>query len=482
MFFVPVDVAGSLRRVARTRMRASRPHAQSGHAADAARRFVLERQRAVPLWLGLAIILAVGAWLFWPQSLTPDLLLHADAAKEFVQTSWQVLAAGLALSLGIVTFSFSAFASSRLFELGVKLSDFARSSGLLIGVAVGLLALIVDGAWLLTLPAESPPHSLLSRTESGGAVAVCLLGLIALVLIAHVLRLALKAGDRSWVQQLLRARVRRYLDETVRTEVELGYARMALNEIVNRFGMKAPQTLRPAGYRAGVGAREGLVLDIRLRKLVRLAHPDGGSSRLLLNPMIELFPFSHAITRSTEPLWVKNEAKFPQRRVRRVFKVRREEPMASVTDDLDRLNRQSRVAIREDDEPWYREVTTIYRESLLHMVTAWSRYGPVPGDEPYGQEAGLARCRDDLRSQLQEIVRLQREGMSHQLVDVPLSTSLAALERGDAGVRLAYRMMVLLEEMASDALKAGGTEIAHTASLYAASGYFMLLRMAAEGL
>jgi hypothetical protein len=480
MFLVPIEIAGSLRRVARARMRASRPSAQSGAGAMVVRRFLVGRLREVPFWLGLVASVAAALWLFWPQSLTPDPLLHADAARSFMQTLWQVLAAGLALSLGIVTFSFSAFASSRLFELGAKLSDFARSSGLLIGVAVGLLALLVNGAWLLTLPAESEPHSLLTRTESGGAVAACLLGVIALLLIAHVLRLALKAGDRSWVQQLLRARVRRYLDETVRAEVEDGHARIALNEIVSRFGMRAPHTSRPAGYRALGGGREGVVLDLRLRRLVRLAHSDNGSSQLLLNPMIELFPLGRAITRSSEPLWIKDEAEVSERGARRIFKVRDSEAMASVTNDLDRLDRQGRVAIREDDEPWYREVTTIYREAFLHMIAAWSRYGSVPGDEPFGQEAGLGRCREHLRSQLQEIVAREREEMSRRAVDVPLSAGLAALEHGDEGIRLAYRMEALLEDMALDTLRAGGADTAHAAGGSAVSGLFMLLRMAAE--
>jgi len=481
MFIVPLDVAGSLRRVARTRMRMTGPVRSSDGTVAAARRVIVERRREVVPWLGVAGAVAALVWLFCPQALAPDVLRHLESARGFIQVLWQVLAAGLALSTGIVAFSFSAFASTRLFELGAKLSDFARSSGLLIGIAVGLLALVMCGVWLLALPSGSEPH-VLTRAEYASAVAVCLLGLLALMLIAYVLRLALRAGDREWVQRLLRTRIENYLDETVRDEVEHGHARVALSEIVSRFGLRAPKTSRPVGYRALPGIGEGVVVDIKLRTLVRLSHVDDGSSQLVLNPLIELFPLAREITRSTEPVWTRSDVNLPERRARRVFKVRREDTTTSVTDDLDRLNRQGQVAIRDDDEPWYREVTAIYRGALLHMIAAWSRYGPVPVDEPFGHEVGLVRCREDLRSHLQEIVKRERNELAHLAPEVPLSVALAALERGDEGIRLAYRMEQLLEDMAVDATKAGSAEAAHTAAGYASSGLFMLLRAAAEGL
>jgi hypothetical protein len=394
----------------------------------------VERVGRTTAWLLLTACVTALVWLLWPQCWTPDALRHAESAKGFVQTMWQVLAAALALSAAIVTFSFSAFASSRLSEMGSKLSDFARSSGLLVGIMVGLLALMVCGAWLLTLPAEPPPAGVtLRQTESSGAVAACLLGTVALFLVAYVLRQALKAGDRDWVQLLLLRRIQNYLDKAVATEIERAQGRLVLTEVLERYELRSSGLRRPPGFRVLEHVRQGVVFDVRLRLLVRLTRERDSPSALALNPLVVAWGLGYEIGPGTEPLWIREGISVRRRKVRRIFKTKTKSDAPSTANDLDRLSRQGLVAVREDDEPWYEEVTSIYRTVLLHLISAWGRFGAAPGQAPGQDEVGLRRCSEDLRTQVREIMDLGREEMIHLAIDVPLSVGLGALEHGENG-------------------------------------------------
>jgi hypothetical protein len=476
------DVPKSLRRAARGRMRDTRAGTWQGRR-DSARRVVVGWRGSTLPWVALAECAAALIWLFWPQSLTPDVLLHAESARSFVQALWQVLAVALALSAAIVTFSFATFTSSRLSELGSSLPDFARSSGLLVGITIGLVALIVCGASLLALPAGSgTTDSAIGRADSAGAVAATALGLLALVLVPYVLRLALRAGDRGWVQLQLLHRIQRALDRAVAGYVERLHARGVLAEVINRHGLETAALSGPTGYHAFRHPRSGVVLDIRLRLLVRLASDGDSPNAVRLNPMLAALALGFELGPSTPGLWVRDGTEISKRDAKRVFRTRSGPDQPSTADDLDRLNRQGLLAVRDDDEVWYREVAGIYRAVLLHLINAWARFGAAPGRAPGQDEVGLQRLSEDLEAHVREIMDLHREEMARLAIDVPLSVGLSALEQGENGAGLSLGMLSLLGRMTIDATRRGTDSTATTARSYAASAVFMLLRAGAEDL
>ena len=95
---------------------------------------------------------------------------------------------------------------------------------------------------------------------------------------------------------------------------------------------------------------------------------------------------------------------------------------------------------------------------------------------------GLRRLSEDLEGHVREIMDLDREEMARLAIDVPLSVGLSALEQGDEGTGLALGMLSVLGRMTIDATRRGADTTAVTAQSYAASGVFMLLRAATEGL
>lgn len=449
---------------------------------DFARRVVGGWSGSTAPWVALAVCAGALIWLFWPQCLTPDVLRYAGSARAFVEALWQVLAVALALSAAIVTFSFATFTSSRLSELGSSLPDFARSSGLLVGITIGLVALVACGASLLTLPGSEATDSVLGRAESASAVVATALGVVALALVPYVLRLALRAGDRGWVQMQLLQRIQRALNVAVATHVEGLYARNILGEVINHHGLESARLSPPQGFHRFPHPRSGVVLDIRLRRLVHLAEGGDGAAVVRLNPLVAHLALGFELGPGTPGLWVLDGTKVGKLDAWRVFHTRPRSQDPSTADDLDRLNRQGLVAVRDDDEVWYREVAEIYRAVLLHLIRAWATFGAAPGRAPGQEEVGLRRLSEDLEAHVREIMDLDREEMARLAIDVPLSVGLSALEQGDDGSGLALGMLSVLGRMTIDATRRGAGTTAVTAQSYAASGVFMLLRAATEGL
>jgi hypothetical protein len=474
------DVPRSLRREARGRMRDARTLTWQARR-DSAREIMEDWTGSTLPWAAVAVAAAAVIWLFWPQCLTPDVLRHAGSARGFVEALWQVLAVALALSAAIVTFSFATFTSSRLSELGSSLPDFARSSGLLVGITIGLVALIACGASLLTLPTGTT-EAVMERADSAGAVAATALGLVALALVPYVLRLALRAGDRGWVQLQLLRRIQRTLNRAVAAYVERLYARSVLGEVMDRHSLETVALSVPAGYHAFRHPRSGVVFDIRLRLLVALAVDDESSSSVRLNPLVAALALGFEVGPGAPALWVTDGTEISTRNAKRVFRTRAEPDHPSTADDLDRLNRQALLAVRDDDEVWYREVAGIYRSVLLHLINAWARFGAAPGQAPGQDEVGLQRLSEDLEAHVREIMDLHREEMAPLAIEVPLSVGLRALEQGENGAGLSLGMLSLLGRMTVDATRRGADSTAATAQTYAASAVFILLRAGAEGL
>jgi len=436
-------------------------------------------------WLWSAVAVSVGAlvWLFWPRALTPDVLTHADAAKSFVEVLWQVVATALALSAAIVTFAFATFSSSRIAQMGGSLPTFARSSGLLVGIAVGLVAIATCGATLLAMPLTAPaPNDGVGRASSASAVAAVALSAGALALIPVILRQSLRAGNRSWLQSELRRRIEAALDAAVAVFIERAYAREIMGEVMQQHRIEAALLGAPGHqYKPGHHPRRGVVLDVRLRRLVKLRDTwAGGDRAVLVNPIAAAIALGYASQANDPLLWVAGPV-YP-REVSRIFRVAKEPDQPDLAEDLDRLHAQGLAAIREDDEIWYREVAAIHKAVLLHLISSWRRFGAAPGRAPAEDQVGLQPLTDHLEAQVQEIIEHDRPEIAPVATEVPLAVGLTALEHGPEGAGLAQRMLWSLGHMAIDATSRKAQPAAQRVQDSAMQAVFMLLRAAGDAL
>jgi len=388
------------------------------------------------------------------------------------------VATGVALSAAIVTFAFATFAASRVANLGGSLSDFARTSGLLVAIAIGLIAIAACGASLVVLPAAPPtPSAAISRLASASAVAATVVSAAGFVLIPVVLRQSLHAADRSWFHARLQRRLESGLDRAVARFIEHSYARALLVQTMaeHRLGA-APLTDPAAPYRPGRHPRRGVVADIHLHRLVKLRDSWAGGDRcVLLNPILAHKALDYETTPQTPLLWVAGHVY--SRDIRRIFVVKEIEPTGIVGDDLDLLQAEALTAVRDDDEVWYRQIAHIHRSLLGHLVVAWRRFGAAPGRAPAEDEVGLRPLAERLEAQAREIAELDREELAMTCVDVFLSVGLEALAHPSDGGGLATRMMLSLGRVAVYATAMPSATAQHLRRS-SSDAVFMLLRAA----
>jgi hypothetical protein len=290
------------------------------------------------------------------RALTPQVLRHRDSAKAFVELLWQVVATALALSAAIVTFSFATFSSSRIALMGGSLPRFARSSGLLIAIAIGLVAIAACGGSLLAMPlTPAAPKDALARVHSSSAVAAVVLSAGALALIPVILRQSLRAGDRLWLQSQLRQRIEAALDNGVALFIERSYARVIMVEAMQQHHIEAAPLAGPGPpYRPGHHAHRGIVVDVKLRRLVRLRDAwAGGNRAVLVDPIAAASALGYAVQAANPLLWVAGPV-YP-RDVSCIFRLSKDPAQPDPAEDLDRLHAQRLAAIRDDEAVWYRE-------------------------------------------------------------------------------------------------------------------------------
>lgn len=474
-------VPRSLRRAARRRMRLARQLSWSDRVR-AVRGAVRSQVDSTWVWSLIAVIVGFAIWQWWPQTFAPPGLRHADSLRAFVGALWQVVAVTVALSAAVITFSFATFAASRFADIGGSLPDFARSSGLLVGIWVGLIALGFCGASLLLLPnTPAAPNDAIDRIDSARAVAATALGCWAVALVLYVLRRSLRAGDREWMQRQLQLKIKGALNGSVAAFVEGSHARAVMRDVIASSTLKAaPRTGPGEGYRRVTPSGSGLVVDIGLRSLVRRAPLAEGASSILLAQSIADVPLGGSVNESTTILWA-SLGGVSDRAARRIFKVRRAPGEPTAADGLDQLNRLGLVAIRGDETLWYRGVADIYRDALLHVIFAWRRFGATLGHAPGREAVGLGRLSDDLEAQVRQMMDLDRQEMARLATAVPVEVGRLAAEHGDDGVRLARSMLETLGRMAMDAIKRGPAPTATAVRDCAAAGFFELLRAVATG-
>ncbi len=457
----------SLRREARKRVRAACTHDRRRRWADrsaAAGRLALSSWGVLlPLGAGVAVLLA------WPLAWTPHQLRDAERATGFLESLWQVEAAAVALSAAIVTFSFATFSSSRIAQLGASLPRYARDSGLLVGVLIGLTGILACGAVLLCMPHPAPRDGLLSERLAAAAVAATTLCAVGLLVIPWMLRRALHAGDRGWLQgQLLRG-----AKQALNAEVVRSAERACADELLRRTSACAGVKLGLGPPAPGDTGRSSVVRDVNLRRLGELVEMYGRAGHeVVLSYSLRL---GQVVAASDPLVYLPPGARMGQALARRVARLDGAPDTDLLeTTDLELLQRQALAAVQDDDPLWYRQIAGYYGELLLHLHDEWRAYALVSESV---RRDGLDRLATDVEAQGTKLIELGRRELARELIDRALAVGLRTINDGDAN-GVARRMLDVLEDLVRRAGERPSDAAATDIGADAGAGIFMLVREA----
>ena len=357
---------GSLARLARFGARRARGHNWPATLVVGRWHWLRTRWRGLMyLWLlllGAALVLV--PWIPDP-GFGP--FKEPKEAENFLRTLWQVVAGALALSLAIIVFAVQAYRSSTHERYGGTLRRFIRASWLQEGYELGVVSLLLTATVLL-----GAGHG--GSNGSAGAVAAGF-SLFSIAVLPLLLSRALRTTHRDFLREERESRLRVAVRDEVDREVQ---ARLAL-VLLNALG--AEESLTVTLYGGGLGGglanvvvpgQVGVVADIRLFRLVRLARHVRGAGGLTLGTYL----YSYVGAETGVLLLPMGTGALELRRGRRVVKVqhvrRRDETLSRYLADLEE---EAVAAIRSGGPATYKGIVDAYMETLMEFPRSWERYG-----------------------------------------------------------------------------------------------------------
>jgi hypothetical protein len=315
-----------------------------------------ERQRHGLRLLGRPVVvlggsLVAGIGLLWlPTSSHFDAFSTPSGARDFLSTLWQVEGGTIALTLTVILVAFEAIWRSR-FRGSVR--RFAEEVWLLYAMAAAFVSLLVIAVCLLGWGEGAP---------GGWAAtwATCL-SAVAFTAVPVVLVRTLLLMNPAEVHERRMAQIRGEVHDAVDEEA---FERLAWGELKARAEDNAALDVQPifigdipAGMVAIEPTKAGLVTDIRIGRLGRLALVSSSAS--------------------TWQRW----------RIRRSFSVDTRARRSRLYDVMSHLHQEALQAIREVLPSTYDDVADLWVELLLALPQAWRRYGH-PFDENLAGEFG----------------------------------------------------------------------------------------------
>ena len=290
-----------------------------------------------------------------------------EKAESFLHDLWQVEAAALALSLAIIVFAVQAYRSATQERYGGTLRRYIRASWLQEGYEMGVVALLLTAAVLLGVGHGGP-------AGSAGAVAAGA-SVVSLFVLPLLLTSALRTTHRDFLREERERRLKAAVRDQVDHEVQ---ARISLT-LLNRLVAAEPLELRSYGRARqndpvrSIGAEKaGVVADINLRRLIRLARRARASGELTLGT--HLYDY---VGTETAVLLVPAGTHEPNERLaRRIVSVkegrRRDETLNRYLDDLEE---EAVAAIRSGGPAAFQAIADAYIETLMAFPRSWERYG-----------------------------------------------------------------------------------------------------------
>ena len=344
-----------------------------------------------------ALVLAVTFAPDWDVQIPP--LNDEGAARAYLQTLWQVLAAAVGISIVMIAFVLEAFLSAGEKRHGGTLREFAADTWLLMAIDLGAASLITVGI-VLQGNLQSAP------VGWAGAMAILFSGTAVVVLLAVIPRRILRVIDPEQLRRLRSERTNEAVDDALSEQI--------VGQIGDHLVLATEETSRvtrgisgPAGTCIASASRDGYLHDIRLGQLERVAR------RLLKGQSVEvLVTAGNEVQCGQELACVsQGQSALSRWRIRRAFVVRRRTSVRSIqalNRTLDKLAQQGFDAVRRRQEGEWREIGQLYRDILVKFPRVAHQLGVPfeggvsrPGLLGYGP---TSRLLDDLRDDLREVL------------------------------------------------------------------------------
>lgn len=293
----------------------------------------------------------------------------AQQSRAYLNVAWQVVAAALGVTVAIIAVLFSALLAGTARTVGISLLDFARGSGMMAVVRLGISTLVVDGLVLLPLGHGAP---------AGWA------GFVAAVMSGSTLVSVLWVFERSVVsvdpRGLVQLRIRKLL-RAAQSALHLQLMNRAAEQFLERDGpshaIGRMLSAAPAD-RAATAKRDAEVRDVRLGRLRRLITAEAHRGSSIEVRLLGLSALGHRVQAGDAVVALNGAAtERATRRARRAIKLRRPRQTAEIVlrEDLEGLHRQALTAIREADREVWDLIADAYEEVLLALPRAAARYG-----------------------------------------------------------------------------------------------------------
>jgi hypothetical protein len=354
--------------------RSMRRYALDQLAVPRRRRMQYEHRRTLGAVLRVLLFGGLLALVFLPRwKFEHGPFANEEDAKDYLQTSWQVLAAAIGVSVALIAFVFEAFLTSGERRHGGTLREFAGQTRIMWLFDLAAISLTVNGLALAELRGVAP-------AGWPGLMAGVLSGLTLLMLLIAVPRVILRSLDPSQLRALRLDATRELARRAVREQL-LG--QIVASAIYRQRENGVAQGL--SGMSRGVGVtsrRGGVVHDIRLGVLQRALHGLRLTDERPADVVVEL---ERGIHRDS-PLVVLPEAigRLRRWRIRRAFRIRRgssELGATALSEALARLRQQALAAITREDEVEWRDLEKLLYELLLELPRASKQAGVTFDDQ-----------------------------------------------------------------------------------------------------
>jgi hypothetical protein len=314
-----------------------------------------------------ALVVVIGL-LFVPICVRIGPFDSVADSKAYLETTWQVVATALGLSVAIIAVLFSALLAGTARTVGLSLLEFARGTGMMTVLRFGVSALVVDGLALFPVGHDAP-------RGWAGFVAVALSGLTFLSVL-WVFERAVVSLDPRGLAQLRIRKLRRSAEAALHSQLLRQAGELYLQQQGQGQGIGRSLTSDKQDI-AVVAKRTGEVRDVRLRRLRRLVAAENARGHNINLRLLGIEVLGTEVADGTEIAALASGTRDAlSRRVRRAVKVRTRRPRPDVAlgEELDGLHRQALAAIREGDRQVWDLIADTYVEAMLALPRAAAAY------------------------------------------------------------------------------------------------------------
>ena len=285
-------------------------------------------------------------------------LNDGEEAASFLEAAWQVQAAAVGLSLAVAVFALQAAAGD---SWRPKPAELAQATWADTVLALGVSSILVTGLALAGAGRGGPGG------WSGSAAVVVGAGSLASLLPFWIRSTKLIAG--GYFRSMRIAEIEKAVQSSVDCVVRERLALTVLLEHLEHRADFAPLELgRPVGD-AVLAGRQGIVADIRLRRLARVLDGVGDGARIRGH-------IGLAVAEKNVLARVPADMSDVSDEVRRCFRIRRSQA-DGVQARFAMLHSLASQAIQDGDSLALEEVHEAYRSALLVYPRAWATYGQM---------------------------------------------------------------------------------------------------------